>query len=111
MPRCFESWPKRDREAKTTNALRALEAFFRAGSDRAGHISQMFFDPTQPAKEIRTVRAFRCRLRLSGREVSSALYREFDVDQAARMIHVGLRHQQGEILALQRGKHFGQPLG
>jgi hypothetical protein len=27
------------------------------------------------------------------------------------MIHVGLRHQQREVFALQRGKDFRQPFG
>jgi hypothetical protein len=35
-----------------------------------------------------------------------AFDRELDVNQPARMVHIRLRHQQGEILASERSQHL-----
>ena len=39
-----------------------------------------------------------------GQQIGAAFDREFDVNQRPRMVHVRLRHQQGEVLAAKRGE-------
>jgi hypothetical protein len=47
----------------------------------------------------------------SSRKIGAAFDPEFHVDQFARMIHVGLCHQECQVLAPQRGQDLRQSLG
>ncbi len=55
--------------------------------------------PTQLAQPGMVTRAVKGQPGLFGCEIGAAFDGELDIDQPARMIHVRLRHQQGEILA------------
>jgi hypothetical protein len=45
------------------------------------------------------------------RGIGATLDREFHVNQPTRVIEVRLRHQQGQVLALEGCKHLRQPFG
>ena len=51
--------------------------------------------------ELTEMRQRKALLLSGGYEIGAAFDGEFDVNQPARMVHVRLRHQQGQILALQ----------